>query len=94
MEAYLIIRSVGSFIPSPGTVPAESKSPSLTWNFELQLQYSGLHLHLILIIMLLAMFKENNDSFVPIIITANLLHPYERTPCCEGKLKHSVFHPK
>ena len=58
MEANLIIWSVGSFIPSPGTVPAESKSPSLTWNFELHLQLSGWHRHCILIIMLLAVLSE------------------------------------
>jgi len=54
MEANFIIWSVGSFIPSPDTVPAESKSPSLTWNLELHLQISGLHWHCIWIIMLLA----------------------------------------
>ena len=42
MLANLITWSVGSVMPSPGTVPAESKSPSLTWNLELQLHSSGL----------------------------------------------------
>jgi len=41
MEANLIIWSVGSFMPSPGTVLKESKSPSLTKKFELHLQLSG-----------------------------------------------------
>ena len=49
-----MIWSVGSFIPNPGMLPAESKSPSLTLNFEEQSQYRGLHLQFILIIMLLA----------------------------------------
>ena len=64
---------MGSLIPKPGMVPAESKSPSLTLNFGVQSQYRGLHLQFILIIMLLAVLYIKIPVAIAITETLNVV---------------------